>query len=156
MPSPTTVEHFIACVERGAHDEAIATFYAPNASMRENQQPPLVEHERRVLARARSVRSQYVAPVFVAGDRVVIQGDLIAEEEFFYDSAQLVPKETGAMASGPLPRKSPRTHTSVATRCAETLGSQAKAGGISDHSSKEQHDDQFHSYLPLVPRRAGP
>jgi hypothetical protein len=49
MSSPTTLEHFIACVERSAHDEAIATFYAPNASMRENQQPPLVEHERRVL-----------------------------------------------------------------------------------------------------------
>jgi ketosteroid isomerase-like protein len=124
MPTQTTLQRFIACVERGAHDEAIAAFYAPHASMRENQQPPrqgcdlLVEHERRVLARARSVRSQCVAPVFVEGDRVVIrwtfefdwldgrrtrmeelayqrwEGELIAEEEFFYDPAQLVPKET--------------------------------------------------------------
>jgi hypothetical protein len=123
MPSPQTLARFIACVERGAHVEAIASFYAPQASMRENQQPPrqgrdlLVEHERRVLARARSVKSQCVAPLFVEGDRVVIrwifefdwldgrrtrmeelayqrwEGELIAEEEFFYDPAQLVPKE---------------------------------------------------------------
>jgi hypothetical protein len=124
MPSPQTLHHFIACVERGAHEEAIASFYAPHASMRENQQSPrqgrerLVEHERRVLARTHSVRSQCVAPVFVEGDRVVIrwifefewtagrrtlmeelayqrwEGELLAEEEFFYDPAQLVPKET--------------------------------------------------------------
>jgi hypothetical protein len=122
MPSHAALQRFIACVERGTHDEAIATFYAPNASMRENQQAPrqgcnlLVEHERCVLARARSVRSQCVAPVFVEGDRVVIrwifefdwldgrhtrmeelayqrwEGELIAEEEFFYDPAQLVPR----------------------------------------------------------------
>jgi len=124
MPSSRTLEQFIACVERGAHDEAIATFYAPQASMRENQQPPrcgrdhLVDHERRVLARARAVRSLCVRPVFVDGDHVVIrwifefewhdgrhtrmeelayqrwEGDLIAEEEFFYDPAQLVAKQT--------------------------------------------------------------
>lgn len=123
MPSPQTLERFVASVERGAHDEVIAAFYAPHASMRENQQAPrrgrelLVEHERQVLARARSVRSQCMAPVFVAGDFVVIrwvfefewkdgrrthmeelayqrwEGEFIAEEEFFYDPAQLVAKQ---------------------------------------------------------------
>jgi SnoaL-like domain len=123
MPTSLTLERFIACVERAAHDEAICTFYAPHASMRENQQPArrgrdlLVEHERRVLARARSVRSQCVAPVFVDGDHVVIrwifefdwldgrrtrmeelayqrwEGELIAEEQFFYDPVQLAAKE---------------------------------------------------------------
>jgi hypothetical protein len=123
MPSSQTLEQFIACVERGEHDTAIATFYALNASMRENQQVPrtgrdqLVEHERRVLARARSVQSLCVRPVCVAGDHVVIrwifdfewndgrrtrmeelawqrwEGECIAEEEFFYDPAQLIAKE---------------------------------------------------------------
>jgi hypothetical protein len=117
MPTPETLQRFIACVERGAHDTAIENFYTPDASMRENQQPPrrgrelLVENERRVLARTRSVRSTCVLPVFVAGDRVVIRwifefewldgrrgrleelayqrwdGERIAEEEFFYDPA---------------------------------------------------------------------
>jgi hypothetical protein len=47
--------------------------------MRENHAPPrvgrdlLVAHERGVLARARSVRSGCVPPVFVTGDYVVIR-----------------------------------------------------------------------------------
>lgn len=122
MPSPETLERFIARVEQGAHAEAIAEYYASGASMRENQAPPrvgrdhLVSNERAVLARARSVRSKCVRPVFVDGDLVVIRwvfdfdwldgrtthmeelsyqrwkGDQIVEEEFFYDPAQLMPK----------------------------------------------------------------
>ena len=86
--------------------------------MRENQGPPRVgrdvhvAHERTVMARARSVASTCIRPVFVNGDRVVIRwrfeldyadgrrtsldeiawqrwsGDLIAEERFYYDPAQ--------------------------------------------------------------------
>ncbi len=121
MPSPETLERFIARVEANAHAEAIEEFYAPNASMRENNAAPrvgrdaLVAHERKVLARAKSVCSQCVRPVFVNGDRVVIrwifefewhdggrtrmeelayqrwEGDRIVEEQFFYDPAQLTP-----------------------------------------------------------------
>jgi len=122
MPSADTLRRFIARVEENAHAEAIAEFFTEDATMRENLGPPrvgravLVEHERRVLARAKAVRTTWVPPVFVAGDRVVIrwifefdwqdgsrtrmeelayqrwEGERIVEEQFFYDPAQLVAK----------------------------------------------------------------
>ena len=42
MPDSATLDRFIARVESGAHAEAIAEFYAPDASMQENEQPPRV------------------------------------------------------------------------------------------------------------------
>ena len=120
MPSPETIERFIARVEQNAHAEAIEEFYTPDASMRENLKAPrvgrdnLVANERKVLARARSVRSTCVRPVFVNGPAVVVrwvfefdwldgrktrmeelayqrwEGERVAEEQFFYDPAQLV------------------------------------------------------------------
>lgn len=121
MPSPETLERFVARVEQNAHAEAVEEFYTETASMRENHEPPRVgralhvANERKMLARARSVRSQCVRPVFVNGDHVVIrwifefewldgtltrmeelayqrwEGERIAEEQFFYDPAQRVP-----------------------------------------------------------------
>jgi hypothetical protein len=121
MPTQQTIERFIARVEQNAHVEAIQEFYAENASMQENNQPPrvgrdtLVAHEAKALARAASVRSTCVRPVFVSGDHVVIrwifaftwkdgsngrieelayqrwEGDRIAQEQFFYDPKQFVP-----------------------------------------------------------------
>ena len=129
MPSAAVLERFIARVEENAHADAIAEFYTEDASMRENLGAPrvgrdgLIANERRVLARARAVRSQCVRPVFVAGDRVVIrwifefdwldgrqtrmeelayqrwEGDRIAEEQFFYDPAQLEPRAPSAPAA---------------------------------------------------------
>lgn len=126
MPTSETLERFIALVERNAHIAALETFYAADASMQENQKPPRigrdahVANERRVLAKAKSVASTCVRPVFVSGDRVVIRwifrfewldgtvtrmeelayqrwdGERVAEETFFYDPAQLVPKEQHA------------------------------------------------------------
>ncbi len=126
MPSSLTLERFIARVESNAHAEAIVEFYTEDASMRENRKPPrvgreaLIAREKKTLARARSVESVCVRPVFVAGERAVIrwifrfewqdgtrteleelayqrwQGERIAEEEFFYDPAQLVPAKAGA------------------------------------------------------------
>ena len=122
MPTSETLERFIARVEQNAHAEAIEEFYAADSSMQENQSPPRVgrdlnvSNERKVLARAKSVHSQCVRPVFVSGDKVVIrwifrfewldgtitlmeelayqrwEGERIAEEQFFYDPAQRVPK----------------------------------------------------------------
>ena len=119
MPTSTTLERFVAMVESNAHAEAIEAFYTPDASMRENQREPrvgrdlLVANERRVLAKARTVVSECVRPVFVHGDKVVVrwrfrfewldgtttameelayqrgEGERIAEELFFYDPAQL-------------------------------------------------------------------
>ncbi len=123
MPTAETIEKFIASVESNAHADAIEAFYTENASMQENQSPPrvgrdrLVANERSVLARAKSVTSTCVRPVFVNGDRMVVrwifrfvwlndtitemeeiayqrwEGERIAEETFFYDPAQRVPKQ---------------------------------------------------------------
>ena len=77
----------------------------------------LVANEKRVLARASKVQSTCVRPVFINGDHVAIrwifrfewldgsvtqmeemawqrwEGERIAEETFFYDPAQMVPKK---------------------------------------------------------------
>jgi len=123
MPSQDTLERFIARVEQNAHAEAIEEFYTEDASMRENLAEPRVgrelhiANERKVLARAKSVYSKCVRPVFVNGDHVVIrwifrfdwldgsvtqmeelayqrwEGERMAEEQFFYDPAQRVAKK---------------------------------------------------------------
>ena len=101
-------------------------FYTADASMQENQSVPRVgrdlhaANERRVLAKAKSLSSSCVRPVFVNDDKVVIRwifrfewhdgtvtcmeelayqrwvGERIAEETFFYDPAQLVPRQSPA------------------------------------------------------------
>jgi hypothetical protein len=126
MPTAETLERFIARVEQNAHAEACEEFYTAESSMQENQSPPRVGRdahvaaERKVLSRAKSVFSSCVRPVFVNGDKVVIRwvfhfewlngdvthmeelayqrwdGERIAEETFFYDPAQRVPKKPQA------------------------------------------------------------
>ena len=126
MPSAETLEQFIALVESNAHVEAVERFYTADASMQENQSAPRVgrdshaANERRVLAKAKSLSSTCVRPVFVSGDKVVIRwifqfqwhdgtvtrieelayqrwvGERIEEETFFYDPAQLVPRPSPA------------------------------------------------------------
>ena len=118
MPTLETLERFIARVEQNAHVEAVEEFYAPNSTMQENQAQPRAgreahaQNERKVLVRARTLASKCVRPAFVNGDYVVIrwvfhfewldgthmhmeelayqrwEGELIAEETFFYDPAQ--------------------------------------------------------------------
>lgn len=122
MPTTETLEKFIARVEQNAHVEAVEEFYAPNSTMQENQAVPRVgrdthvANERKVMARVKTMESQCVRPVFVNGDQVVIrwifhfewvdgtytrmeelavqrwEGERIAQEQFFYDPAQRVPK----------------------------------------------------------------
>ena len=126
MPTTEALERFIALVEQNAHVDAVEGFYTEDASMQENQSSPRigrashVANERRVLAKAKSMTSTCVRPVFVNGDRVVIrwifrfewldgtvtrieelayqrwEGERIAEETFFYDPAQLVPNAAQA------------------------------------------------------------
>ena len=130
MPSHDRLEAFIARVEQNTHAEAIEEFYTLDASMRENMAPPrvgrdlLVEHERKVLARAKTVASRCVRPILVNGDTVVIrwvfdfvwldgsttrmeemahqrwEGESIAEETFFYDPAQRIAKSATTPATG--------------------------------------------------------
>jgi SnoaL-like domain len=122
MPTPETLERFIARVESNAHAEACDEFYTADATMQENQAAPRVGRdahvasERRVMARVRTLTSRCVRPVFVNGDNVVIRwqfrfewqdgsvtemdelayqrwdGERIAAETFFYDPAQRVPR----------------------------------------------------------------
>lgn len=122
MPAADTLERFIARVESNAHVEAIREFYAEQASMQENMDPPrvgrdaLVANEAWALSMTASVRSRCVRPVFVHGDLVVIrwifeftghdgslrrleelayqrwEGDRIVQEQFFYDPRQFAPQ----------------------------------------------------------------
>ena len=122
MPSPQTLERFIALVESNDHVRACELFYTEQSTMQENQGPPRVGRhahvasERQVMARAESVTSTCVRPVLVNGDHVVIrwifrfawrdgsvtrmeelawqrwEGERIAEETFFYDPAQRAPR----------------------------------------------------------------
>jgi hypothetical protein len=126
MPTQQTLDSFIAMVERNAHAEACEAFYTERSTMQENQSPPRIGRdahvagEHTVMARARSVRSQCMRPVLVNGDHVVIrwifdfewldgssthmeelawqrwEGERIAEETFFYDPAQRVPRPAQA------------------------------------------------------------
>lgn len=126
MPTPATLESFIARVESNAHVEAIQELYTEDASMQENMAPPrvgrdtLVAHEAAALARAKSVHSTCVRPAFVNGDHVVIRwifeftwkdgsvgrieelvyqrwaGERIAQEQFFYDPKQFVRAQQSA------------------------------------------------------------
>jgi len=125
MPTPETLERFIAMVERNEHAQACEAFYTEDSTMQENQEPPRrgraahVANEERVMARASSVQSRCVRPVLVHGDTVVIRwifdfvwvdgrethmeelayqrwdGERIAQETFFYDPAQRVPRAPG-------------------------------------------------------------
>lgn len=121
MPSRERLREFIAMVEAGEYVRAIEDFYHPGASMQENTAPPrvgrpaLVEHERKVLASLKAMRTRRVATCLIDGDHAVInwvfemtgsdgatrvmdelalqtwQGDRIATERFYYDPAQIRP-----------------------------------------------------------------
>jgi SnoaL-like domain len=122
MPSTDTLNRFVARVEANAHVAAVEEFYTENSSMRENQAMPRVgrdahiANERRFLSRLKSLTSKCIRPIFVNGDFVVIrwnftfelhdgtfvmmdeltyqrwEGERIAEETFFFDPAQRIPK----------------------------------------------------------------
>jgi hypothetical protein len=118
MPSRATVEAFIADVLTNDHAGAIERWYAEDASIQENQQPPrvgrelLVAGEKRTLASVANVRTELLAPAIVSEDQVAIRWrftfersdgsrmimeevawqhwreDKIWRETFFYDPSQ--------------------------------------------------------------------
>jgi len=119
MPSRERVAELIAMVEEGKYLEAIREFYAEDASMQENGEPPragrdrLIDHEWRMLEAHKEARTLPGSSFVLDGDRVVIhwtfvftrrdgtsfrmeelahqrwRGDRIVEERFYYDPAQL-------------------------------------------------------------------
>ena len=119
MPKRGTVESFIALVEAGDFVTAMERFYAADATMQENQDPPrkglatLIEGERRTMARSRNIKAKCVRPALIDGDTVVIRWlfefelndgrkielaeiahqrwreEKMYEEKFFYDPKQM-------------------------------------------------------------------
>ena len=124
MPARERVQQLIALVEQGQFVEAIERFYADDASMQENGAAPrrgkaaLVEFERKFLASLKSARTLPVEDFLVDGERVAIRwrfeftwldgrtarldelalqrwrGELVAEERFYYDPAQMRPHDS--------------------------------------------------------------
>jgi hypothetical protein len=118
MPSRVAVEAFIADVVSGDHVGAIERWYAPDASMQENQAAPrvgretLMAGEAKTMARVAGVTTELLAPPLIDEDHVAIRwrftfalkdgrsltqeevawqtwrGDRIWRETFFYDPAQ--------------------------------------------------------------------
>ena len=72
------VEMLIAMAEQGKFLEAIQEFYAEDATMQENSQPPrvglaaLLENERRMLASLKEIRVNRADSFLVDGDRSAI------------------------------------------------------------------------------------
>jgi hypothetical protein len=119
MPQRSTVEDFVATVEAGDFVGAIERFYAPEASMQENNETPrvgrdvLVAHEKQVLKAFPTVTARHLDTIKVEGDEVAIhwrfemtaagggtrvleeiawqrwQGERIVAEQFFYDPKQM-------------------------------------------------------------------
>jgi hypothetical protein len=119
MPDRDVVARFVAMVESGDYVGAIERFYADEASMQENSDPPrigratLTAGERLVMAGFKSITAKRVGPVLIDGDQVGVRwsfvfephdgpkrtleeiawqrwrGDRIVEETFFYDPKQL-------------------------------------------------------------------
>jgi hypothetical protein len=119
MPSRELIDRFVRMVEDGKFVEAMETFYAPDATMQENNEPPraglpaLLAHERRTLETSRGVEGRSIGPPLIDGERVVIhwqftfrqptgavvrfeelalqawRGDKLASERFFYDTRQM-------------------------------------------------------------------
>lgn len=119
MPNRDVVDRFVAMVESGDYVGAIERFYADEASMQENNDPPrigratLMEGERLVMAGFKSITATSAGPVLIDGDQVGVRwsfvfepqtgpkltldeiawqrwrGDRIVEEKFFYDPKQL-------------------------------------------------------------------
>lgn len=78
MPSAETLNRFVERVEANAHVEAVEELYTENSSVRENQ------------GEARVGRDAHVAMDELTYQRW--EGERIAEETFFFDPAQRVPK----------------------------------------------------------------
>jgi len=130
MPSRATIETFAKMVESNDHVGAIETFYAADASTRENMAPPLVgkpaliAKESKVLASYKSVSTTRLSPILMEGDTVVFhwrfeftpengpvrameelalqtwRGEQLIEERFFYDPRQMAPAKGASPSAG--------------------------------------------------------
>jgi hypothetical protein len=104
MPTTASLERFIARVEQNAHAEAIEEFYTADASIQENQSPPRVGLANGDVVVIRwEFRFDWLDGTTTRMEELAYQrwqGELIAEETFFYDPAQRIPKKLNAGQSG--------------------------------------------------------
>jgi len=121
MPKREHIEAFVRMVEAGEFVEAMEAYYADDATMQENDEPPraglpaLIAHERKVLATAGRSQARCLTPPVIDGDTVVLhwefvfpsppgatarleelafqtwRGDKLVRERFFYDPRQMRP-----------------------------------------------------------------
>ena len=129
MPSRDTLQAFADTVEANDHVGAIMRFYAPDASTRENDNPPLVgreklaEKESKVLASVAGVKTTRLGALLLDGDQSAIRwrfeftgkdgssrvmeevawqtwrGEQVIEERFFYDPASIRKTVAGPVAA---------------------------------------------------------
>jgi len=119
MPKQDVVDHFVATVVGGDYVGAIERFYAPDASIQENQDVPrvgrdlLIRHEQGIVGAFKSITCEVVGQPVITDNHVAIhwrfaftpdggqtrtlqeiawqrwKDDKIAAETFFYDPRQL-------------------------------------------------------------------
>lgn len=125
MPSTTAVDEFVSLVEQGMFVEAMERFYADDAVVEENLSSTrrgkegLIQHERGVLRMWKTVEARCEGAPLINGDAVAIhwqfrfeaangasvsldeialqrwRGDQLVHERFYYDPAQMTPKQPG-------------------------------------------------------------
>jgi hypothetical protein len=121
MPKSETIESFIALVEANKHIEAVERFYAPNATVQDNQseirgKEKQIENEQNLMLKVKKMSSICIQPYFVKDDYAIIKwqfrfefkngtfmeieeiacqlwnDELIEKEQFFFDPKQFEPK----------------------------------------------------------------
>jgi hypothetical protein len=125
MPNREHVERFVRMVEAGEFVEAMEMYYADDATMQENNEPPrvglpvLIAHERHNIETHGRAKACCMSLPVIDGDRVVIhwefvfrstggavvrieelaqqnwRGDRLVTERFFYDPRQMRPAQAG-------------------------------------------------------------
>jgi hypothetical protein len=106
MPTPETLQRFIARVMENAHAEAIEEFYVEDASMQENRAPPRIgkgwtRRRRRRAGEGKIGETTCVGPVFVSGDNVVVR---IFDFEWLTATSHMESSRISAGAASGLPR----------------------------------------------------
>jgi hypothetical protein len=121
MPSESTLSAFVARVESADFVGALESYYHPDASMQENDEPPRqgldasIANEKAFMKGFASIAVQAAGAPLVDGDTVVVRwrfvftlrngtsvpfeevawqtwrGERIASEKFFYDPKQFAP-----------------------------------------------------------------
>lgn len=122
MPTIETLENFAATVEANMHVEAVERFYAPSATLQDNQSSERrtkytqIESEKKLRLKIKKMCSKCIRPFFVKDDYMIFKwhfrfefkndtfidieeiayqewnGEQIIKEQFFFDPKQFIPK----------------------------------------------------------------